>query len=317
MADVKAPQNPTTGSEPPTPYIDKSGCPFECCTYRDWTANVEESLRNSVRVSFLGVLRETSSAQFASNVTRGFVVPWHGEVESKKRQVRGPETGGHMRVRLMALFAGIVVLASCVAAKKKEKQVLPDTVLRAQTVFVVIQPDAKEPLTEPNANLKAQKAVEEALIKWGKFRLAVDTTADIVISVEKGTGKAMSPTISGGPVDSRPVDVEGDASQIRIVGQKGRPDTTSIPPNDPVPNARTQTGNPDPNARDVLRLFIGGAVEYPLDYAPVWMYSRKDALKGPEMAAVAELKKVFEESEGVAAEREKQKQQPPQAKNTY
>ena len=123
-----------------------------------------------------------------------------------------------MRVRVLALFAG-VLLANCVVAKKKEKQVLPDAVLRAKTVFVVIQPDAKEPLTEPNANLKAQKAVEEAVMKWGKFRLALDTaTADIVISVQKGIGKAMSPTISGGPVDSRPVDVEGDASQIRIEG---------------------------------------------------------------------------------------------------
>jgi len=210
-----------------------------------------------------------------------------------------------MRVRVLALFAGIVVLASCVVAKKKEKQVLPDAVLRAQTVFVVIQPDAKEPPTEPNANLKAQKAVEEALLKWGKFRLALDnTTADIVISVQKGTGKAMSPTISGGPVDSRPVDVEGDASQIRIMGQTGHPDTTST--NDPNPNARAQTGTQAGGSEDVLRLFIGGGVEYPLDYAPVWMYSRKDALKGPEMAAVAELKKVFEESERVAAEREKQ-----------
>lgn len=223
-----------------------------------------------------------------------------------------------MQVRVLALFAGIVVLASCVAAKKKEKQVLPDTVLRAQTVFVVIQPDAKEQLTEPNANLKAQKAVEEALMKWGKFRLALDTTtADIIISVQKGTGKAMSPTISGGPVDSRPVDVEGDASQIRIMGQKGHPDTTSISTNDPNPNARAQTGTQAGGAEDVLRLFIGGAVEYPLDYAPVWMYSRKDALKGPEMAAVAELKKVFEESERVAAEREKQKQQQQQAKNAH
>lgn len=222
-----------------------------------------------------------------------------------------------MQVRVLALVAGIVVLASCVAAKKKEKQVLPDTVLKAQTVFVVIQPDAKEPLTEANANLKAQKAVEEALMKWGKFRLALDTTtADIVISVQKGTGKAMSPTISGGPVDSRPVDVEGDASQIRIMGQKGHPDTTSISTNDPNPNARAQTGTQAGGSEDVLRLFIGGAVEYPLDYPPVWMYSRKDALKGPEMAAVAELKKVFEESERVAAEREKQKQQQQQAKST-
>jgi hypothetical protein len=205
-----------------------------------------------------------------------------------------------------------------VVAKKKEKQVLPDAVLRAQTVFVLIQPDAKEPLTEPNANLKAQKAVEEALMKWGKFRLALDTTtADIVISVEKGAGKPMSPTISGGPVDSRPVDVEGDASQIRIMGQKGHPDTTSISTNDPNPNARAQAGTQAGGSEDVLRLFIGGAVEYPLDHAPVWMYSRKDALKGPEVAAVAELKKVFEESEKVAAEREKQKQQQQQAKNSH
>ena len=223
-----------------------------------------------------------------------------------------------MRVRVLALFTIIVVLASCVVAKKKEKQVLPDAVLKAQTVFVVIQPDAKEPLTEPDANLKAQKAVEEALMKWGKFRLALDTTtADIVISVAKGTGKAVSPTISGGPVDSRPVDVEGDASQVRIIGQKGHPDTTSIATNDPNPNARPQVGTQAAGSEDVLRLFIGGAVEYPLDYAPVWMYTRKDALKGPEMAAVAELKKVFEESEKVAAEREKQKQQQQQAKSAH
>lgn len=221
-----------------------------------------------------------------------------------------------MRVRVLALFAGIVVLASCLVAKKKDKQILPDTVLRAQTVFVVIQPDAKEPLTEPNANLKAKMAVEEALMKWGKFRLALDTAmaADIVISVEKGTGKAMSPTISGGPVDSRPVDVEGDASQIRIMGQKGHPDTTS---NDPNPNARAQTGTQAGGSEDVLRLFIGGAVDYPLDYAPVWVYSRKDALKGPEVAAVGELKKVFEESEKVAAEREKQKQQQQAGKTAH
>ena len=223
-----------------------------------------------------------------------------------------------MRVRVLALFAGVVMLASCVVAKKKEKQVLPDAVLRAQTVFVVIQPDAKEPLTGPNANLKAQKAVEEALMKWGKFRLALDTTtADIVITVQKGTGKAMSPTISGGPVDSRPVDVEGDASQIRIMGQKGHPDTTSISTNDPNPNARAQTGTQAGASEDVLRLFIGGTVEYPLDHAPVWMYSRKDALKSPEVAAVAELKKVFEESEKVAAEREKQKQQQQPGKTAH
>ena len=39
------PQNqPTTESAPPSPFIDKGACPFECCTYREWTANQEISL---------------------------------------------------------------------------------------------------------------------------------------------------------------------------------------------------------------------------------------------------------------------------------
>jgi hypothetical protein len=25
--------------QPPLPYIDEGACPFECCTYREWTAN--------------------------------------------------------------------------------------------------------------------------------------------------------------------------------------------------------------------------------------------------------------------------------------
>jgi hypothetical protein len=29
----------TIDSVPPSPYIDKGACPFECCTYRNWTAS--------------------------------------------------------------------------------------------------------------------------------------------------------------------------------------------------------------------------------------------------------------------------------------
>jgi hypothetical protein len=28
----------TQRAAPPSPYVDKGACPFECCTYRDWTA---------------------------------------------------------------------------------------------------------------------------------------------------------------------------------------------------------------------------------------------------------------------------------------
>jgi hypothetical protein len=49
MAHVKVPHNPTTGSEPPTPYIDKGASPFLLSaaptgTGLHWTANVEIAL---------------------------------------------------------------------------------------------------------------------------------------------------------------------------------------------------------------------------------------------------------------------------------
>jgi hypothetical protein len=41
------------------------------------------------------------------------------------------------------------------------------------------------------------KDVAEALMKWGRFRLALNAeTVDIVTAVMKGTGKAASPTVA-------------------------------------------------------------------------------------------------------------------------
>lgn len=43
--NARTPQNsPATEQAPPSPFIDKGACPFECCTYREWTANQEISL---------------------------------------------------------------------------------------------------------------------------------------------------------------------------------------------------------------------------------------------------------------------------------
>jgi hypothetical protein len=104
----------------------------------------------------------------------------------------------------------VVLLVGAVAVgKKKERVTLPASVLKAQTVLVVILPESGEPVGDLTANQKAQEEVEKALMKWGRFRLAVDVeTADLVIGVRKGTGKAAAPTVSGGPADNRPVTVE-------------------------------------------------------------------------------------------------------------
>jgi len=200
-----------------------------------------------------------------------------------------------------------VILAGMASAKKKEKAYLPDYVLKAQTVYVVIMPDAGEPVDDPSANRKAQEEVEKAFLKWGRLRLTQDKyTADLVVGIRKGTAKAANPTINGGPVDSRPGTIETTDDKIRIGAQQGRPPdlTTQGPPPEPA-RAGMEAGAQD----DTLMVFIGGAVEYPLDHAPVWRYTAKNGLKPPRVEAVEEFRKALEESDKAAAQKQQQQQQ--------
>lgn len=218
----------------------------------------------------------------------------------------------------IAIIALAIAAAAAVSARKKEKVYLPDYVLKAQTVLVVILPDAGEPIDDPTANRKAQEEVEKAFMKWGRFRLALDATqADLVVGVRKGTGKIANPTISGGPVDSRPGTIETTDSQIRIGVQRGHPtDVTQSgsPAGSNGPNDRPHTGVQVGAAEDAFQVYKGG-VQYPVDYAPVWKYIAKDALKPPSVVAVEQFRKTVEESEKAAQLKQQQAQQQGQKKN--
>ena len=125
---------------------------------------------------------------------------------------------------ILGLALGLALAATSAIAKKKEKVLLPDFVLKAETVVVLILPDTGEPMNDPFANRKAQQEVEKALMKWGRFRLSQDaSTADLVIAVRKGSDKIANPVIKGGPVDTRPGTIETTDSQIRIGAQQGTP----------------------------------------------------------------------------------------------
>lgn len=215
-----------------------------------------------------------------------------------------------MKTRVFALGLVVLMAVGLGWGKKKEKQPLPDVVLKAQTVFVTIQPGANEPVSDMWGNQKAVKDVEEALMKWGRFRLALNAeTADIVIAVMKGSGKAASPTVGGGPVDSRPVILDKTDNQIRIGGQQGRPpDATQT--NDPNTDGRAHPGMQIGSEDDLLKVYLGN-VQYPLDSSPVWSYTGHDALRAPSVLAVEQFRKAVEESEKAAArkQQEKQKQQ--------
>src|ERR1700757_3193298 len=158
-------------------------------------------------------------------VDRGSEAPLGSARASELTKKRGE---GAMTCRKWIGVAAVLMLAATSASgKKKEKVTLPAYVLKAQTVLWVILPDSGEPINDVTANRKTLEEVEKALMKWGRFRLAVDTTtADLVIGVRKGTGKAVSPTVSGGPGDS-PGTVETTDTQIRIGGSQGRPPATT------------------------------------------------------------------------------------------
>lgn len=204
------------------------------------------------------------------------------------------------------LLAFLLVLFA--SAKEKDKVALPADVLSAQTVLVVIMPDAGEPLVDPNANHKAREDVEKALMKWGRFRFVMEShTADLVIAVRKGTKQAVAPVIRGGPVDTRPVILEPTEGNTRIGVQQGRPpDLTrggSTGTQDTGPKLGTEVGP----SEDLFAVYRGG-MDYPLDSSPVWRYMAKDSLSSPPVRAVEEFRKAIADAEKAAAQKQQKKQ---------
>lgn len=219
--------------------------------------------------------------------------------------------------RTMATICLAIAAMGIASAKKKDKVYLPGYVLKAQTVLVVILPDAGKTNDDPLANQKAQGDVENAFLKWGRFRLVQDASqADLVIGIRKGTGKISNPTINGGPVDS-PVAIDTRDNQIRVIGQQGRPaDVTQqgAPTGTNGPNDRAHTGMEVGAQEDTFEVFQGG-VQYPVDGAAVWKYIAKDGLKLPGVAAVDQFRIAIEESEKAAQQKQQQSQQQAQKKN--
>ena len=74
-------------------------------------------------------------------------------------------------MRARALIVAIVLLPLLLTVAKSKKATLPDEVLRAETVHVMITPDSGMSVTNPGENRDARDAVEEALRKWGHFRV--------------------------------------------------------------------------------------------------------------------------------------------------
>ena len=188
------------------------------------------------------------------------------------------------------------------APAKDKKEILPAYVLQARTVLVVIDPDAGVSSSNPSENRTAQEDVEKALMNWGRFRPVLDATdADLVISVRRGHGKAVTNTIGGVP-NNRPVIMEPIDSGIRIGAQHGTPPSGTADSPPPRPHPQTEIGPTE----DTFIVYPA-KTEYPLDNAPVWRYVAKDALSSPSVPAVAQFQKVIEQTENELAQKQQKK----------
>src|SRR4051794_33974730 len=170
-----------------------------------------------------------------------------------------------MRPRSVAVALSLFfcVLAG---AKDKKKAVLPTEVLQARTILVIVDPDAGMSPEAPLENRNARDEVEKSLLKWGRFRPAVDASdADLIVSIRKGSKTMARPTVGGIPNNNRPV----------IFGppQTG-PDISSGP--EAAPNGYPSQG-PHPQmeggAPEDLFFVYRGQRGNPLSYPPVWRYA--------------------------------------------
>ena len=203
-----------------------------------------------------------------------------------------------MPSRLASALLVAVLLASTAPAKDKDKKkpLLSPDILRARTVVVVIDPDAGEPLDEPNANASARTAVEKALLEWGRFDLlSQGQETDLIIVVRAGNGKAMRPTMKGGAIDQRPVSGESTDSTIHIGAQHGQPPPLqghSIPDPNQGPHVSNEVGP----SEDVFEVYSGNVPD-PLDSMSIWRYIAKDCLREPKVTAVEEFRNAIADAE--------------------
>jgi len=214
-----------------------------------------------------------------------------------------------MTARLSSLLVLSALLAVPAIAKDKNKDknksALPEDILRAQTVLVVIEPGAGEPLNQPTANSTARENVEKALTEWGLYRVVMDgDPSDLIISVRTGSGQITRPTIKGGPIDQRPGVAQGTDSTIRIGGHTGQippQNDPSLDPQDRGPHMSNEIGPSD----DMFAVYRGG-ISDPLNAPPVWRYVAKNCLQAPQVTAVEKFRKAVTDSQMPTTTQQKQ-----------
>jgi hypothetical protein len=204
----------------------------------------------------------------------------------------------------------VLLLSSLIAAgKDKKKATLPEDILKAHTVCVIVDPTAGIDIDDPNANRIARADVEKAMVQWGRLEPVTSADmADLIITVRKGHDKIADGTIAGTPIN-RPPPVIGESTDSSIHAAGGT--RGGQVPNGPIDASTSgdpgQSGNNGYPSRPSPQAEIGGSrdmfvvyrshVSNALNAPPVWRYTAKDALESPDVPAVEAFRAIIVQSE--------------------
>jgi hypothetical protein len=204
----------------------------------------------------------------------------------------------------------VLILSSLVAAgKDKKKATLPADILKAHTVWVIVDPSAGVDIHDPRANQIARADVEKAMVRWGRLEPVTNAEmADLIITVRKGHSKLADGTIAGTPIN-RPPPVIGEStdSSIHAAGGTRGPQMPNSPidasaSGDPgAPGDNGYPGRPSPQAeiggpQDMFVVYRSHVTDA-LNAPPVWRYTEKDALESPDVPAVDAFRALIVQSE--------------------
>lgn len=206
-------------------------------------------------------------------------------------------------LRRASALLGLSLLVTFGFAKDKTKNTLPAYVLDAHTVAILIDPHAGISIDDPQANQTAQKDVEAALLRWGRFE-PVPTTqgADLIIVVHRGNGHLTDETMHGAPQNNRPggINSSGNGGMGAQHGvPQGISETPGMGQGEEGPRPQMETGE----AADSFAVFQGGK-EKPLESMPAWRYVGNDGLLPHSVPAVAAFKKAVADAEKAAAKKQ-------------